>query len=120
MPTIKPTYSRPDDNCVIVRYPAMLNGDDGQPFDLLEYPDRSVQVEGTLGVGGACTVEGSNDEVNYRTLTDPSDNNLVLTALRIEQVMQLPFKTRPRITAGDGATNLNVIFCCRRQKPVNK
>lgn len=120
MPTIKPTFTRPDDNTVKVTYPAMANGDDGQPFDLMDYPDRSVQLTGTLGAGGTATIEGSNDETTFQGLADPQGNALAMNTLKIEQIMELPLKTRPRITGGDGTTALNVIFICRRQKPVNK
>lgn len=121
MATKKPVYDRPDDNTVRITYTGLTTADDGEPFQLPEYSDRSVQLTGTLGVGGTMAIEGANDDVpTYQTLTDQNDNNLSLNALKTEQVMQVTLRTRPRPTAGDGTTNLNVIFLCRRPKPVNK
>lgn len=121
MPTIKPTYERIDDNAVRLTYAEMANGDDGEPFQLPDFPDRSVQVTGTLGAGGTLTVEGANDDTpTYHALTDPQGNSLAINALKVEKIQELTRLTRPRVTAGDGTTSLNVSVYCRRPKPVNK
>lgn len=88
--------------------------DTGAPFEGPDYADRSVQLSGTLGAAGACTIEGSNDGVNYATLTDPQGVDIVLVALKIEQIEEITRFIRPRITAGDGTTNLTVTFYGRR------
>ena len=85
--------------------------DTGAPAELPDYADRSIQVEGTLGVGGSLNIEGSNDGTNYVLLTDPQGTNLTITAVnRMEQVQEITRYIRPRVTAGDGSTNFTVTF----------
>lgn len=89
--------------------------DDGSPADWVEYSDRCIQVFGTFGTGGSVTIEGSNNGTNWAALSDPQGNVLTFTSARLEQVLELPRYVRPRITAGDGTTNLTVTLLMRRQ-----
>lgn len=85
--------------------------DDGAPIELPDYADRSIQVQGTIGAAGNLRIEGSNDGTNYVVLTDPQGTALNITASGvIEQVQEITRYLRPRVTAGDGTTNLNVTF----------
>jgi len=95
---------------IMVRWTNLLNGDDGQPFPCPHYSDKSVQVTGTFGTGGTIIAEGSNilDSPTYATLRDPLGNNISLTSAGIKQVMENSYWIRPRVTAGDGTTNLTV------------
>lgn len=88
--------------------------DTGAPVQWVDFADRCVQVIGTFGVGGSVTLEGSNTTSNFLPLSDPQGNALTLTAARIEQVLELPRYVRPRVTAGDGTTNLEVTICMRK------
>ena len=80
--------------------------DTGDPYEVPGFSDRTVQFSGTFGVSGAVQIEGSNDGTNYIILTDPQGNNITKTAASIEAVTELPRFIRPRVTAGDGTTNL--------------
>ena len=93
--------------------------DVGVPYDDFGNSDRSVQLIGTLGVGGTVVIEGSNDGVTYYTLNDQTGAALSLTALGIKgfQAGLLPRFVRPRVTAGDGTTSLTVLMLARR--PMN-
>ena len=83
--------------------------DTGAEADLENHADRSVQLIGTLGAAGACTVEGSNDGgTTWATLNDPQGAPLVLTALGFYQILEFSKLVRPRITAGDGTTDLDL------------
>lgn len=84
--------------------------DDGEPMELPGWPDRSVQVIGTLGAGGSVRIQGSNNGTDWAVLTDPQGNDLNITSLKIEAITELTRFVRPLITAGDGATNLSVII----------
>lgn len=86
----------------------LLNGDTGSPQTGASLPDKSVQVSGTFGTGGSCSLKGSNDGVTYFTLTDPQGNALVFTAAGMEQIAENPRYMRPEVTAGDGSTSLTV------------
>ena len=86
----------------------MQNGDDGQPIELANFADRSVQVVGTFGAGGKVRIEGSLDGANYAPLTDPQGNDLDLTTAKLEAVSEVVRWIRPRVIAGDGTTLLTV------------
>lgn len=107
-----------DNSVVRITWANMANGDDGAPVRLSQYADRSVQVVGTFGAGGSARWEGSNDEANYATLTDPQGNALDFTAAKVEAVTEITVLARPRVTAGDGTTSLTVIALLRRTQPL--
>lgn len=88
--------------------------DAGAPWGGFSGADRSVQVEGTFGAGGSVTIEGSNDGVNYETLTDHLGNALAITAKGLKSIDQTCLYLRPRVTAGDGTTSLTVTLLARR------
>lgn len=94
--------------CVVVTWTTLANGDDGQPIELANFADRSVQVVGTFGTGGKVRIEGSLDGTNYSPLTDPQGNDLDITASKIEAISEVVRWIRPRVIAGDGTTSLNI------------
>ncbi len=108
------------DDVQVVTWSGLLQSstDDGTPFKSPGWSDRSVQVLGTLGTGGSVRMEGSNVATpgasDWATLTDPQGNALDIASLKIEQISELTLWIRPRITAGDGTTNLSVILLARR------
>lgn len=77
-----------------------------------------VQLAGTLGSGGAVTMQGSNDGSNWGDLyigeylpSNDSEPKIVLDALtELRAVPVLPLYIRPKVTAGDSATSLTVIL----------
>ncbi len=99
--------------CAVIVWPGMSNGDDGVPFELAQFPDRSVQVSGDFGVGGNLRIEGSLDGVNYYALSDPQGNDLNFVGGKIEAITELVRYLRPRVTAGDGSTSLTVTMLAR-------
>src|SRR2546423_562302 len=118
MSVIVPTVTRPSRNTISFSYALMANGDTGTPIheQHADYSDRTVQFKGTLGAAGTLTVQGSLDDgTTWHTLTDQSDNNLALTALKTESIMQGCPLMRPSIS-GDVTTSLTVIFLCRRPR----
>lgn len=93
----------------------------GAPVEMPGASDRSFQLTGTLGTGGAVTLYGSNkasptltDDLDWAILTDPQGNNIVLTTLKVEAVTELMRWIRPKVTAGDGTTSLNGLLLLRR------
>lgn len=77
------------------------------------HADRSVQVMGTFGAGGAVTLQGSNDGSSWYTLTDFQGNALVITVAGIYTVSEATRFIRPSITGSDGTTNLDVVMFSR-------
>lgn len=106
------------DKVVIAKWTGMANGDDGAPLEYPDYADRTVQVFGTFGAAGSLRIEGTNEDAaapaNYATLTSPAGANLDITTAGIKGVVELAGKVRPRVTAGDGNTSLNVYLIARR------
>lgn len=96
------------------QWTGLLNGDDGSPERQVSYADRSVQVKGTFGAGGTVVIEGSNDGgTTYVTLADQAGAALSFAAAGIKQIRDLPGLIRPRVTAGDGTTSLEVNIIAR-------
>jgi hypothetical protein len=87
----------------------MANGDTGQPVFFSDFADYSLQIEGVQGAGFSIAMEGSNDGVNFRTLTDPQGVPISLTSgAIIKQVTEASIQQRPHITGGDGTTSITV------------
>jgi hypothetical protein len=100
-----------------VTWATMLNGDTGAPLRYHDFFDRTVQLIGTLGVGGTMVWEGTNDPAgaaNFVTLPDQQGVAMSFAALGIKQTSATPTWVRPRISAGDGTTSLTVILNARR------
>ena len=91
----------------------LLNGDDGSPAQLANFPDKTVTFHGTFGTGGSITLQGSNDNSNWFALVDPQGNAITKTAAGIEAVTENPRYIRPIVTAGDGTTNLRCMLTAR-------
>ncbi len=108
-----------DNERTVVRYSwtGLLNGDDGTAIKFGNFADRSVQVTGTFGAGGSISMEGSNDGgTTWAILKDPLGAAVTFTATGIKSIGDLPYQIRPRVTAGDGTTNLAVTLFARRQR----
>lgn len=91
----------------------LLNTDDGSPFSDGALGDKCVHVFGTFGVGGAILVEGGNNGTTFKTLTDPQGAAVSFTAEGVKQIIENPKWIRPRVTGGDGTTDLDVIILSR-------
>jgi hypothetical protein len=105
-----------------ITWAALANTDTGQPYPSAKLSDKTVQVFGTFGTGGAVTMQGSNDprvitdptNAQWVTLTDTTETAIVLdTTTRAAQILQNFRYVRPNVTAGDGATSLTVIICAK-------
>lgn len=111
MADIVPVVEKETPNLKIVYWGSMKLTDVGLPFLVGTYCEKTVQVTGVFGSGGYCDIEGSNDPAYglYNLLKDiGGDADLHIGASIMERVQQNPWAIRPRITAGDATTNLNV------------
>lgn len=114
MATRNAAASTPSTNVKLVVWSGLLNGDDGNPFELFDYADYTVQVGGTFGAGGTIVFQGSNDGATWFTLNDVQASAISKTSAAIEQVAEAPRYVRPAVTAGDGTTNLTCTLYARR------
>ena len=91
----------------------LANTEDGDAIEFGDFPDRSVQVTGTFGSGGTIVWEGSNDGTNYATLTDPIGEDVSFTSAGLIGISEITRYARPSVTAGDGATDLDITVYMR-------
>lgn len=103
-------------NTLTYTWAGLLNSDTGNPVQILDWADYSVQFDGTFGVGGTIIFQGSNDGTNWHTLTDPQGNAVSKTVAAIEQVEEAVRYVRPNVTAGDGTTALVATMFMRRNR----
>lgn len=96
----------------IITWSSLAAGDDGQPFSVGQFADRTVQVVGTI-TGGNITIQGSLDGANWHTLTDPQGNPLVFTAAGLEAVTELTYFIRPLASGGLTGSGVGVILAAK-------
>ena len=94
----------------------LANSENGDAMKIPGAADRTVQVGGVFSTGGEVTIQGSNDNTNWVTLTDLSDADLVFDAAAIEVIAEAPLYIRPSITGGDGSTAIDVSILSRGSK----
>lgn len=111
MSTIANTFKEIGRGVFIHSWAALATNDDGVPAQLVQAADRTVQVEGTFG-GATCTIQGSLDGTNWRTLTDLQGAAIAFTAAGIAMVMEATLYLRPIVTGGAGAS-INVTLLSR-------
>ena len=102
------------DTTKIFTYAGLDNGDDGAPLSAVNFSTKTVSVTGTFGTGGNVIIEGSNDGTNYFPMhSSPAGTTLnSIGTASVYLVAENPLYLRPRVSAGDGTTDLTVIFVC--------
>lgn len=116
MSTIDPVNTFPfqtSQDVAITTWPNVAAGDTCGHIRLGVWSDRTVQVGGSFG-GATVRIQGSNDDIEYFTLTDPQGNPLSFVAAGLEAIIELPAFLRPAIEGGDGTTAVNIIVSGRR------
>lgn len=97
----------------------LLNTDDGLPLDAMGWPDKTVTVYGTFGVGGAVAVEGkARAATNYNSVNDSHGEGNALVLIAESQMARLnenPEHVRPHVIGGDGDTDLTMVITCTRR-----
>lgn len=122
MATIALVYGPSENKTRTATWQTLQNGDDGAPLTpghhITHYPDKTLHVIATWGAGGTLAIEGSNDGVNYGVLHDPQGNDLSLDntggTVQVLAIAENPLYIRPRITGGDGSTDVDVIISMNR------
>lgn len=100
-------------NVVLITWTGLLNGDDGEPVELVDFADCSIEFGGVFGVGGTIVLEGGNSQA-YFTLSDAQTNPISKTGAALEQVAEVCRYMRPRVTGGDGTTAMIAALYARR------
>jgi len=87
---------------------SMAAGDTGEVHSSANHADRSVQAVGTFS-GGTLSFEGSNDGVNWATLTNLQGDPIAFVAAGLQQISELTRYVRPSRAGGTGS-NIDVYF----------
>lgn len=111
MATITPTRAEHPGPSYLLTWETMGNDDTGTAVKIPGAADKTVTVTGTFG-GATVTLQGSNDNTNWFTLTDPQGNDIAFTAAGMEIIMENPLWIRA-ITVGGSGTDVDVLVLAR-------
>jgi len=104
-----------DDSVLKITWEAITTTNDvGNWIKIPDYPDKTVQIVGNFGTGGTLDIEGSNDGTNAAILTDTRGNSITKTAAYLGSMAENPLYIRPKLSAGTGAVDLDIIVIARR------
>lgn len=103
-------------NAQVLTWAGLLQTDNGNAYEVLDYNDLCIQFFGTAGAALALKFQGSNDGTNWEDLTDLQGNAISKTGAAIEQVSEAPRYVRPLVTGGDGTTNMTAVLVARRAR----
>lgn len=102
-------------SCVTLIWETLTTANDtGVAIQYGAYGDRTVQLVGTWGTGGTVVIQGSLDGTTYATLTDVTGNALSFTANGLKAVSEAVRYIRPKVTGGDGTTDVDVYIFMRK------
>jgi hypothetical protein len=101
--------------------PLTTTNSDGDPISYASNGMGGVtfQVNGTFGSGGTVLVEGSNNGINWYTLSDQANSPVSFSAAGLKTVRDQPLFMRPRVSAGDGTTSITVVAALQKTATLN-
>ena len=115
-----------------VRWSGLDGDDSGKAVDLSQYPDKTVQVDGTFD-SGIATLYWSNDTTKVKTdraagtlfgsktanwviAQDSLGNNIAKSAAGGDVMLESGHWYMPVVASGAGSCSLNVTITARRNK----
>jgi len=104
---------RGSQEAALYKWTGLLNGDDGAYVEGVSLSDKSFQIFGTAGIGLAVVLEGDNSETadQWFTVSKPDGTPLSLTVAPTgSQVLDHPFRLRPRVAGGNGSTDITAML----------
>ena len=118
MTTINATINRTvsvDDSVVTLSWAGLAaSGDVGDAQSFAAYGDKTFIVTGTFTGVPTVVIEGSNDGVNWVTLSNRQGTAMTFTAAGMNTSQDKPIYVRPRMTAGVGGAVIAVTCACHR------
>lgn len=104
-----------------VTWETLTTDDVGQPWQLVHYSDKTVQIFGDFGSGATVLMQGSNDprvisdpdNAVWFSLTDAQGNAISKTALAGETILENPRWIRPYVSGGT-SPDIDVIIAAVR------
>lgn len=93
----------PAPNVIVTTWAALSGSQNGDAATTMRWQDKCVQVTGTFT---SVTIQGSNDGLNWGTLSDAQGVDLVITvANEVRTILENPLYMRPAsVGAGAGCT----------------
>jgi hypothetical protein len=123
MATIAPTMNirvganpgEDDLSLILVTWPNLNSANNvGAVVCFPQHSDRSIQFTGTFN-NVTATLEGSNDGVNFNTLTDASGTAISVTSASLKQIVEAPLFVRPNVVTNAGVnTDIKASLLLRR------
>ncbi len=95
----------------VVTWDNIALGDTCEPFKVVGYVDKSVDINGTFSGSGTISIQGANHPTVpvYSKLTDAFDTAIdAIAADEVKVVMQHTYWIKPVLASGDGSTDINV------------
>lgn len=117
---VKISQTEGDEAIAVWQWGPMTFGDTCAAVSKAQWPDRSVQVEGSFQTSspGNLAIEGSIDGVNWHVLHDTFGNLLNIAQAGIYSVNELTGWIRANPNAGDAGTSLTVTLIANRVQPL--
>ena len=115
MATINATQATPsfDGSVVVVSWAGLAaSGDVGDAQSYSNYGDKTFIVSGTFSGTPTVLIEGSNDGINWATLSNRQGTAMTFTATGMNTSQDKPIYVRPRMTAGTGGASITVQAAC--------
>ena len=115
MATINATQTTPsfDGSVVVVAWTGLAaSGDVGDAQSYSNYGDKTFIVSGAFNGTPTVTIEGSNDGINWVTLSNRQGTSMTFTSAGMNTSQDKPVFVRPRMTAGSGGASITVQAAC--------
>jgi hypothetical protein len=110
MATIKPVLIQNPYSHIaeIFKWEGMTEADTAVPVVVPHKADKTVQVIGDFGAGGAVDIQGAlapgAPAGDFVTLDDPQGNALSFLANKIEAVLENTYSVAPKVASGAGVS----------------
>lgn len=108
------TYT--NDGFVIATWTGLDADDAGAGLILGGSYELTVQATGTFGAGGNVALQGSNDGTTWGAMPNPGGTTIGLGDAVPDFCAIRPRYVRPKVTAGDGTTDLTVTLVAQRRR----
>ncbi len=112
MAVIPATVTRLPNGYTKITWLTLTQGDTGQPVNVAQYPDRTVQATGTFSGSGTIAIQGSNDLSTFGALRDLQGSTIALANTVPIVIAENTEQIRPSVSSGDGSTDIDVFMIC--------
>lgn len=102
-----------NDGVVVITWETLTDADTGSAVLAARYADKTVHSDGNYSGTATVTMQGSNNNTAWFTLTDHAGTDVILDADTTGFVIaENPLWIRPLVNSGDGSTDIDVYLVC--------